>query len=219
MILACIGCGKSLKIADEHAGRRARCPSCRAVIEVPSAEASRVGEPVMQPAVDRSALERPSQTRLPMSAPEHTYEPALCQPVKNSTALVPAPPAYQTSPSYAAPQPATAPGHYESHAQPYAPYHQQRRATVYHRPRHQADPGIAALLEVLGGMFAQTFGIGHIYAGNVTTGLLFMLGYWFLCVINFVLLFVFIGVLTFPLCWVLIMIISPIVAANSVKRY
>ena len=38
------------------------------------------------------------------------------------------------------------------------------------RPAETADPGIAALLEVLGGMFAQTFGIGHIYAGNVTAG-------------------------------------------------
>src|SRR5262245_30454129 len=39
--------------------------------------------------------------------------------------------------------------------------------------------GVAAILEVLPGMFLQTFGIGHMYAGNVGMGLLFMFGYWF----------------------------------------
>ena len=122
------------------------------------------------------------------------------------------------SPNYHSSQPA--PSHYQPQVQPYNPNeYQQQYAPSYQRPRQAADPGIAALLEVLGGMFAQTFGMGHIYAGNVGTGLLFMFGYWFLCFINIILMFVIIGVLTYPLCWIMIMIISPIVAANSVKRH
>jgi hypothetical protein len=37
--------------------------------------------------------------------------------------------------------------------------------------------GTAAVLEVIFGLFFQTFGIGHIYAGNVGTGLFLMFGW------------------------------------------
>ncbi|HST50572.1 MAG TPA: hypothetical protein VLJ61_01075 [Pyrinomonadaceae bacterium] len=87
----------------------------------------------------------------------------------------------------------------------------------YYQPLPRS-PGVAALLEVLPGLFFQTFGIGHIYAGNVAAGLLFMFGYWFIQFINFLLCFVLIGFFTFPLCWIAAMIISPIIAANTVSR-
>ena len=74
------------------------------------------------------------------------------------------------------------------------------------------------LLEVLPGFFFQTFGIGHIYAGNVGVGLLFMFGYWFIQFINVLLCFVLIGFVTLPLCWLAAMIISPILASNEVSR-
>ncbi|MGE8280013.1 MAG: hypothetical protein ACN6O2_06205 [Stenotrophomonas sp.] len=87
---------------------------------------------------------------------------------------------------------------------------------VHHYYHPQKSGGTAALLEVIPGLF-QVFGIGHIYAGNVVLGLLFMFGYWALAFVNFLLCFVFIGFITWPLCWVATMIISPLIAANTCK--
>ena len=91
----------------------------------------------------------------------------------------------------------------------------RERVVVHHYHSAPKSGGTAALLEVLGGLFFQTFGIGHIYAGNVVLGLLFMFGYWLLAGVNVVLMFVLIGFVTYPLCWVAMMILSPILAANS----
>ncbi len=87
---------------------------------------------------------------------------------------------------------------------------------VHHYYHPQKSAGTAALLEVIPGLF-QVFGIGHLYAGNVATGLLFMFGYWVLAFVNFLLCFVFIGFITWPLCWVATMIVSPLIASNSCK--
>lgn len=87
---------------------------------------------------------------------------------------------------------------------------------VHHYYHPQKSGGIAALLEVLPGFF-QVFGIGHLYAGNVATGLFIMFGYWAIAFVNFLLCFVFIGFITWPLCWIATMIISPLTAANSCK--
>ncbi|MGB3392644.1 MAG: hypothetical protein WA956_15590 [Stenotrophomonas sp.] len=76
--------------------------------------------------------------------------------------------------------------------------------------------GTAALLEALPGIF-QVFGIGHMYAGNVGTGLIIMFGYWAVAFVNFLLCFVFIGFITGPLCWVATMIVSSLTAANACK--
>jgi hypothetical protein len=32
----CNGCGQTLRVADEHAGKLARCPSCGAVVAAPA---------------------------------------------------------------------------------------------------------------------------------------------------------------------------------------
>ena len=45
---------------------------------------------------------------------------------------------------------------------------------VHHYPK---SGSIAALLELGGGFFFQVFGVGHIYAGIVATGLLIMFSY------------------------------------------
>lgn len=87
---------------------------------------------------------------------------------------------------------------------------------VHHYYHPEKSGGVAALLEVIPGLF-QIFGIGHMYAGNIGTGLLFMFGYWMVAFVNFLLCFVVIGFFTWPLCWVAIMIISPLTAANSCK--
>jgi hypothetical protein len=84
--------------------------------------------------------------------------------------------------------------------------------------------GAAAAVEVVFGLFLNTFGIGHIYAGHVLFGLFVMFGWWgfvgltiglaFLvgCA-HFLLLPLALAVL--PVAWFLMLIISPIVAANS----
>jgi hypothetical protein len=84
----------------------------------------------------------------------------------------------------------------------------------YRPPREDRSSGVAVMLEVLPGLFFQTFGIGHLYAGNVGAGLGFMLGYWAVLGLNIGLAFCGIGFVTGPLCWLLCMIISPILAAQ-----
>jgi TM2 domain-containing membrane protein YozV len=96
---------------------------------------------------------------------------------------------------------------------PYQPPPVQHVVHYYQQPPKSS--GAAVLLEVLPGFFFQTFGIGHIYAGNVGVGLLFMFGYWFIQFINLLLCLVLIGFFTLPLCWLAAMIISPILAANA----
>ena len=95
---------------------------------------------------------------------------------------------------------------------------QQQPIVVQHVYRPVKDPGLAVILEILPGILAQTFGIGNIYAGNVTGGVLIMIGYWVLQFINFLLCFVIIGIFTLPLTWVAFMIFCPIAASNSAKR-
>lgn len=67
--------------------------------------------------------------------------------------------------------------------------------------RTAKDPGIALILEILPGAFLNTFGIGNLYAGNLGWGLALMIGYWISSVVNFLLLFVLIGFVTWPLTW------------------
>ena len=86
----------------------------------------------------------------------------------------------------------------------------------YYRPAK--DPGIAVLLEILPGFFAQTFGIGNMYAGNVAGGILMMIGYWVLQLINFFLCFVIIGFATLPLTWIAFLIFCPITANSRAHR-
>ena len=78
--------------------------------------------------------------------------------------------------------------------------------------------GLAVALELLGGLFFQTFGVGHLYAGNVGVGVGLMFGYWALTAINVVLCFVFVGFITWPLTWLAFMIISAITANNAANR-
>lgn len=86
----------------------------------------------------------------------------------------------------------------------------------YHRP--QKDPSIAILLEILPGIFIQTFGIGNIYAGNVALGIILMLSYWVLAVINFFLIFILIGFVTYPMTWIIYMVVSTILANQAAKK-
>ena len=113
---------------------------------------------------------------------------------------------------------------------PYQPPQQQyAQPPVYQPPQHvqhvvhhyYAPPkssGVAALLELLPGLFFQTFGIGHMYAGNVGVGLLLMFGYWIVLFFNILLCFLLIGLITTPLCWMAMMVISTVTASNAANR-
>jgi TM2 domain-containing membrane protein YozV len=120
------------------------------------------------------------------------------------------PPAYQPPRAYQPPQ-----------QQPY-PYYTPQPQPVQHVVHHYRQPaksaGTAVLLEILPGFFFQTFGIGHIYAGRLGTGLLFMFGYWFVQFINLLLCLILVGFITLPLCFLLAIIISPILASNAASR-
>jgi hypothetical protein len=47
--LDCPGCGKRLRVADEHAGRAGRCPGCQTVFNVPRASMPAQANPPGQP--------------------------------------------------------------------------------------------------------------------------------------------------------------------------
>ncbi|WP_200267469.1 hypothetical protein [Luteolibacter pohnpeiensis] len=89
---------------------------------------------------------------------------------------------------------------------------------VHHFYPAGPEPGFAMLLELIPGLFLQTFGIGVIYAGSLLTGISLMLAYWLLAAINFMLCFVAIGFVTWPLTWIGFMIFCPIIASHAAKK-
>lgn len=89
---------------------------------------------------------------------------------------------------------------------------------VRHSLSPGADRGIAMMLELLPGLFLQTFGLGNIYAGNIFRGVFIMLSYWLLCGVNFLLHFVLIGYVTWPLTMVAFAVFSTIMASNAARR-
>lgn len=84
--------------------------------------------------------------------------------------------------------------------------------------RAPKDPGIALILEILPGVFLNTFGIGNLYAGNLGWGLALMFGYWIASAVNFLLLFVLIGFVTWPLTWLCFAAVSCWLAAQKAKE-
>src|SRR5262249_55309257 len=80
------------------------------------------------------------------------------------------------------------------------------------------NPGLAVGLELGGGFLFQTFGIGHLYAGNIGMGLGLMFGYWALTAINIALCFVLVGFVTWPITWIAFMVLSAITANNAAKK-
>jgi hypothetical protein len=69
---ACNGCGKRLRVADEHAGKLARCPACSSIYRVPGESALASGGSTTSAAsADQHAAARGSGTR-----PDPTAQPA-----------------------------------------------------------------------------------------------------------------------------------------------
>ena len=85
----------------------------------------------------------------------------------------------------------------------------------YYNPK---TPGVAVLLEVIPGFFLQTFGIGNIYAGNIITGIVLMLTYWTLLLVNIFLAFFLIGFVTGPLTFVVYLVVAILTAQSSANR-
>mgnify|MGYP003877175791 CR=1 FL=1 len=56
--VVCTGCKKTLRVADKHAGKRAKCPNCQQVIEIPAAS----GDAESPAAMHDRGLQSPSST-------------------------------------------------------------------------------------------------------------------------------------------------------------
>lgn len=82
--MRCTGCGQTLRVGDEHAGKRARCPACGTIAEVPwpaaevpwpAAEAQLVDEPsspfsaAAGPPADNPFADRPERDANPYASP------------------------------------------------------------------------------------------------------------------------------------------------------
>jgi hypothetical protein len=77
------------------------------------------------------------------------------------------------------------------------------------------SPLVAVLLEVLPGICIQTFGLGHIYAGNTNRGLTWMLCYWCAALVNLLFIFFFgLGLVSWPTTCVLCCVFSSIQVAR-----
>jgi len=99
---------------------------------------------------------------------------------------------------------------------PISQQHSLKPVQQVHYYRPQKEVSTAVLLEVIPGLFG-IFGIGHIYTGRVGLGLAFLFGFWAIEFVNFLLTFIFIGIITMPLCWLATLIISPIMVSNYCK--
>lgn len=69
----CGGCGKTLSVADEHAGKRARCPACGHVYVVPAPAPQYFAETV---APDSSDANYPASSEAPEAAAESAPSPS-----------------------------------------------------------------------------------------------------------------------------------------------
>jgi TM2 domain-containing membrane protein YozV len=77
---------------------------------------------------------------------------------------------------------------------------------------------VAVGLEVVPGAVFQTFGVGHLYAGRVSTGLAIMISYWILQAVNAALIPFFIGWITAPLTFLAYLVFCPTNVLESRRR-
>lgn len=76
--MGCTGCGQTLRVADEHAGKKARCPACGTIVQVPAsgepappepAAGSPFSGPPQSASVANPFADRPEQEFNPYAAP------------------------------------------------------------------------------------------------------------------------------------------------------
>lgn len=77
---------------------------------------------------------------------------------------------------------------------------------------------VAVGLEVVPGTLFQTFGVGHLYAGRVSSGLGIMISYWILQAVNVALMPFFVGWITAPLTYLAYLVFCPTNVLESRRR-
>lgn len=82
----------------------------------------------------------------------------------------------------------------------------------------QKSAGAAVALELILG-FLGIFGVGNLYAGRTSSGVILMLSFWGLFWINFLLIFAVVGIVTMPLTWIAYLVLGPLLAARGVERH
>ena len=208
---SCPTCGAKYSVKDEFAGRKTRCTKCKATIHVPAGGAS---VPVI------------------VSAPEPKVRPTVV-PVVVATQVGPAeascPICGETIMAHAkrckhcgetldpAMRKAEEAERLAKQANKNSRRGRQSSTVVVDDGGTSGNTGSCILVELLGGFFCSTFGIGHFMNGQPGLGLLFMFGYWGVTFVNVLLMFVVIGFFTFPLCWILAMIVSPLTISATAK--
>lgn len=97
------------------------------------------------------------------------------------------------------------------------PVYPSDRAVILPSPLR--DKGIALLLEFGCAIFLFTFGAGHLYAGQASEGLAWMFGWWTACLVNFLLCFVLIGFITWPLTFLVFSALSAKRLGESIEAH
>jgi phage FluMu protein Com len=67
----CAKCGKEISAADEHAGRKAKCPGCQTILQIPGARAAPAPPKPVVPAVEEDIAEAVEE------APPRPRKPAV----------------------------------------------------------------------------------------------------------------------------------------------
>jgi hypothetical protein len=57
--IGCTGCGQTLRVADEHGGKKARCPACGTIVLIPSVSGGALLEPAPGDPFAAAPLPRP----------------------------------------------------------------------------------------------------------------------------------------------------------------
>ena len=86
--------------------------------------------------------------------------------------------------------------------------------TPYPAPPVLRSAGTAVALEIVIGLFG-IFGIGNIYAGRKTVGIILMVSFWVLFWINIALMLIVIGFFTLPITWVIYAAVGALSAARG----
>jgi DNA-directed RNA polymerase subunit RPC12/RpoP len=70
IVVHCANCGKNLRVRDEQAGKRGKCPHCGSKIVVPAAAlAIPVDQPLPEPAVPAEEEQTPASLAVPLLSP------------------------------------------------------------------------------------------------------------------------------------------------------
>jgi len=80
----CTGCGQTLRVGDEHAGKKARCPNCGAIASVPPTDAAPPTPAAERPFADTDYVGESTNpfADVPGSSPNPYQSPSTVKPVR-----------------------------------------------------------------------------------------------------------------------------------------